>query len=174
MVEYIPKSVSIFHGETKEAKAAVDKIVDDFRARTTTVLALGTGAVAFFGVSDAPRHDELYGAALVAYALAVLVALWIFAPKMTRLNIAYDTAAAIESRGADITPDWLEWQYALGTQTAIREGIVRNVRISWAFIGVVVLTGLVVVLAGSSLISAPEPTPADPTQIEIISEGEHL
>jgi hypothetical protein len=82
------QSIEILYNESKAALDVIDQLLIRYRANTTTVLALGTGATTLFGFSSAPK-GVFFVATLVCYALGVLAALAIYAPQKWRDNI-YD------------------------------------------------------------------------------------
>lgn len=66
-------------------------VVSVRRTNSSALLAVSTGAVAFFGFSSGPRQPQFYWVAVGAYLAAVVLALLICVPIPSRVNVAYDT-----------------------------------------------------------------------------------
>ncbi|WP_157531235.1 hypothetical protein [Mycobacterium sp. IS-1496] len=164
------ETLKLYHQESKTARERVEGLIDKYRANTSTLLALATAAVAFFGFSDGPRQQGWYVTAVVAYGVAVAMAFWIFAPIPLRLNPAHNTRAALfEDPGRPLTPEEIYYGYAVGHQEAITEGL-KNCTGPFglanrfrALIGAIAL--LVVAASLSVAFGAAAPTP--PTHVII-------
>ncbi|WP_141751428.1 hypothetical protein [Rhodococcus sp. 1139] len=166
-----PASIQLFYEESKSARTLIDSALEKYRANTTTVLALATGATAFFGLSSSTKNELLYVSSLVAYGAAVFVALSIYLPTKRKVNVAYDTESIVNSNtGPAIPLTKFHWDYALGHQKAVSDGISlisgwRGLRSRFTIL--TSLTGLVVILAGLSIAFQPDAETPKPTHIVI-------
>ena len=60
-------TVKLYREESKAARDKVEGVLAQYRANTSTMLALATAAVAFFGFSTGPRQQVWYIVAMAAY-----------------------------------------------------------------------------------------------------------
>jgi hypothetical protein len=173
-VELNKDAVKVFYEEAKEASQSVDAALDRFRDNTTKVLALATGAAAFFGFEDSEKSG-LFFAALAAYAVAVLMALLIYWPKRWLVNVSGDLGdALVVPRANPVSATKVYLDLGRNYQTAHKENIHqirRKFGISDRFQLLVVFTALVVIFGGWNAAVNPKQSSNEPTRIEIV-EGE--
>ena len=87
MPQMHPDALKLFYEESKSAHAGVSDLLKQYRANTTTVLTLATGAATFFGFANSPK-GIFYVLSLTSYGLAVLLAATIYWPIPWRVNMA--------------------------------------------------------------------------------------
>lgn len=90
-----PDTAKPFYEESKAARAQVEALLDKYRTNTSTLLALASAAVAFFGFSNGPRQQFFYWISIGFYVLAVVAAFLISMPRPTKVNVAYNTAGEL-------------------------------------------------------------------------------
>lgn len=165
------ETVKLYREESKAARDKVEGLLDKYRANTSTLLALATAAVAFFGFADGPRDKTWYLIAVIAYIVAVGIAIWIYKPTQVSVNVANDTRDAIF---ADVdhpfTPQEINYAYAVAHQNAIAEGIATvagRFGLAHRFIALIVAIAVLVVAASLSVtFGSSAPTPATHVVIE--------
>ncbi len=193
----IPESVEAYYAETTEAHKYLLTILANYRANTTTLLAVATGAAAFFGFAASPK-GILFVLALIAYAVAATMAMWIFWPIGLPTNMAQN---AIRNMFEDPPPTDKQAKFRLTrlrqraiarAEQAIGGGYVRRkkdrrtnayvpvgglsgrlhaIGISWRFRALIVAVGFTVVFAGAnSILEQPKADPG-PTRV-IIEKGD--
>lgn len=168
-------TLKLFYEESKAARGQLEGLVERYRANTSTVLAIATAAVAFFGFSDGPRQPLLYWTAIAAYIAAAVLALWIYAPMPSKVNVAYNTADVLaDSDGwGPLTPLQIYYDYARGHQDACRTALTNVTRsggLAQRFRMLIVAVAVLVVAAsGSVMFGKSEPTA--PTRV-IVEQGE--
>jgi len=161
-------AVEVFYDESKAAHDFVDELVLRYRERTTTVLALATGAATFFGFSNTPK-GPFFVVALVAFGVAALVATVIYWPGPLRLNVAHDVEDALKKQATTSTK--LRWDLARGHQEAIqhsRSQIGGFWGLANKFRALLIATALVVVFAGfNSYLASRHATTTQPTHVVV-------
>jgi hypothetical protein len=167
------ETVKLYREESKAARDKVEGLLDKYRANTSTLLALATAALAFFGFADGPREATCYVIAVVAYIVAVGVAIWIYLPTPVLVNAASGTQEAIFSDpDHPFTPEEINYAYATAHQEAIAEGI-ATVTDRWGlanrFVGLIVAIAVLIVAASLS-VTLGESAPPAPTHV-IIEKG---
>jgi hypothetical protein len=161
-------TLKLFYEESKIAREKVEVLVEKYRSNTSTLLALATAAVAFFGFSEGPRQPVWYVVAMVGYGIAVAVAFWIYAPAPILANVAYDTQEALFADDA-FTPSEIYYAYAMGHQEAIkfaRDGVMKTFGVANRFRLLIFAIALLVIAASLS-VALGSPQPTHPTHIVI-------
>ncbi|WP_131829168.1 hypothetical protein [Mycobacterium numidiamassiliense] len=170
-VPMYPGSVSLFYEESKAARKDIADLLHRYRANTTAVLALATGAATFFGFSNSPK-GLFYLLSLSAYAVASFLAIAIYWPIPSRINPADHVADLL--RIEPVQPIKLQHDLALNYQSATAEAIkrVRGWRgLAAKFRGLLVATSLVVIFAGFNVyLESRSHTVPQPTHI-VIDKG---
>ncbi len=138
------RSIDILYNESKSALDAIDQLLIRYRTNATAVLALGTGATALFGFSNAPKC-LWFAATLSCYALGVIAALLIYAPRGWRDDIYDFLHANMHSKEP---PEKLQEGLVAAYQKAIKRG--RDLRVWRAaeFMVLLAATAGVVIFAG--------------------------
>ena len=160
----VPETVALYYDETRDAHAHLLEVIGRYRANTTTVLAIATGATAFFGFGAGGKGLWFY-LALAAYAAAALSAMVVFQPRGLRTNMAarFDDDLAI-------TPPLTSTEARLlilrDRQAAIGETELVVRTLSRWFRALIVLTALTVVCAGVN-VATDRPRSPEPTHIVI-------
>ena len=108
-----PDTVKLYYEESKAARGQIEGFLEKYRSNASTLLALSTAAVAFFGFSTGPRQVVFYWIAIGAYLLAVTSAFLIFKPIPMKINVAHDTAEELFIP-PPITPEKIYYDYARG------------------------------------------------------------
>lgn len=167
MAEVFLDTVKLYYEESKAARQQVEGLLDKYRANTSTLLTLGSAAVAFFGFSAGPRQPAFYAVAIVSYLVAVVVSLLIFVPIPMRLNVAYNTADQLDV-APPIGPEKIYYDYAVGHQEAIqaglrviegtRLGVANRFRLLMVAIAVLIVAASLSVVFGAEHAAPPEPT----------------
>lgn len=173
MVKLNRGAVEVFYEESKAASNGLDSILDDYRANTTKILALATGAAAFFGFEDSDKGWAFFGA-LGLYGVAVLLALAIYWPRAWRA----DAASGVEKLLANppggataVTETKLRFDLAVRYQSFFRS---NNQQLQgWKgvpslYSALVVLTAGVVLLGGLNAAVNPKESDDRPTRVEIV------
>lgn len=147
--------------------------VTTIRTNVTTILAFGTGAAAFFGLSGTQKHWP-YAVSLVCYGLASLVALGVYIPIHLKLNVVMGLGTAIK---ADPKADPISLNDALGQITSDRQTAIAAVGthlndgrlrgLGGRLVLVLVLVAASVLFAGANLLLPNSSSPATPTHIVI-------
>jgi hypothetical protein len=165
MAMVCPDTVKLYYEESKAARAQVEALLDKYRTNTSTLVALASAAVAFFGFSTGPRQPVFYWISIGFYVLAVAMSFLIFVPIPTKVNVAYNTAGALGGTAAPIIPAKLYYDYAVGHQNAIDHalkimdgtfGIANRFRALILVIAVLIVSASLSVAFGSE--QAPNPT----------------
>src|SRR5690349_12756584 len=118
MARVFPDTVKLYYEESKAARSQIEGLLEKYRSNASTLLALSTAAVAFFGFSTGPREVVFYWIAIAAYLVAVTMAFLIFKPIPMKINVAHDTARELFIP-PPITPEKIYYDYARGHQDAI-------------------------------------------------------
>jgi len=159
----------LYYEESKAASATIDLQVDAYRSRTTTVLALATGAAAFFGFADSGKGGW-FTAALVAYGVGVGFAFAIFWPKRWQVNVASDMEADLnDPPDGPITLTKAHYDLATGYQEAFQKNLAQLDKLCGVgdrFRALIVCTALVVIFGGVNVIE--NPSKSAPTKVEIV------
>ncbi|MEO5834505.1 MAG: hypothetical protein ABJA16_06535 [Nakamurella sp.] len=160
----IPETVDVYYTETTAAYTHLIEVIAKYRSNTTTVLALATGAAAFFGFADTDKQ-LMYYLALTAYGLAAISAMVIFTPRGLRTNMAGNFAQDLA-----ITPPLSSTEaklLILKDRQAAMADAESAIRTSSIFFRVlIVLTACTVVFAGVN-VALDRPDPTQPTHIVI-------
>jgi hypothetical protein len=167
MAMVCPDTAKLYYEESKAARAQVEALLDKYRTNTSTLLALASAAVAFFGFSTGPRQPVFYWISIGFYVLAVAVSFLIFVPIPTKVNVAYNTAGKLGA--ATIIPTKLYYDYAVGHQNAINHALKimdGTFGIANRFRGLIIAIGLLIVSASLSVALGSEQAP-NPTHIII-------
>ena len=117
-------TVKLYYEESKAAREQVESLLDRYRTNTSTLLALSTAAVAFFGFSTGPRQP-FYWIAIAIYLLAVFMSFFIFVPIPMKVNVGYNTGDEL-ALGPPMVPEKIYYDYALGHQDAITTALNLN------------------------------------------------
>jgi hypothetical protein len=170
MAAMYPKTVELFYAESKAAREALDSVLKDFRSNATTVLALATGAAAFFGFEDSSK-GPFYVAALVAYSVAAFAAARILWPRDWLMNPAVD----FESRLVDTTKPPLSdtkarFDLAHAHQVAFESNGASVATVTKWYQGLVGATAAVVLLAGMNVIRQKPEVPDKPTRVILVED----
>lgn len=164
--------MKLFYEESKATSQALLDLVGEYRANTTKVLALATGALALFGFEDSDK-GWWYIAALVAYAVGVGVALWIYLPVKWRLNPAQDVPEAVAAgRPLPVAKahfDLGRAHQANFTQNRMHMTGLKGIPVR--FTSLVIASALVIVCGGVNTITSDPPAPSSPTEIIILDES---
>jgi hypothetical protein len=164
MVRVYPDTVKLYYEESRAARAQIEGLLEKYRSNTSTLLALSTAAVAFFGFSTGPRQPIFYWIAIGSYLLAVTMAFLIFKPIPMRINVAQDTADELFVP-PPITPTNIYYDYARGHQDAIRHaqaivdgkfGIATRFRALIAAMAVLIVSASFSVILGSERPVSPQ------------------
>jgi hypothetical protein len=164
MAQVFLDTVKLFYEESKAARAQVEGLIDGYRTNTSTLLALASAAVAFFGFSSGPRQPVFYWIAIGSYLVAVATSFFIFKPIPTKVNVAFDTAHYLGA-GHQILPAKIYYDYACGHQDAIgyalavmdgKYGIANRFRLLVAAIALLIISASLSVVFGSQ--DSPGPT----------------
>lgn len=170
MAGMVTNTAKLFYEESKAAREHLDDVLTKYRDRCTVILTVATGAAAFFGFDDSEK-GPWFVAALAAYAVAAIFALWIHLPVPWLVNPAHDMAAALASAPTPVSLTKAYWDLALSHQKAIANNrIVINGRwgMSWRLQGLIAATAAVVVLAGVNVTTSDPAQPPEPTRIQIV------
>lgn len=165
-----PKTVELFYSESKAAREALDETYKQYRSQTTTVLALATGAAAFFGFEDSSKGGW-YVAALVAYGVGALLAALIFLPKKWLVNPAHDFQAVLSSPSVpNLSPTKATYDMAVAHQVAFATNRNTVENVARLYRGLVAATALVVILAGVNVVRQEPDVPDKPTRVILVEE----
>lgn len=114
-------TVRLYYEESNAARQQVEGLLEKYRANASTLLALASAAVAFFGFSSGPRQAACYWISIVAYLSAVALAFSIYVPLPWRVNVAYNTLKGLKA--TPILPEKAYLDYAQGHQEAINHAL---------------------------------------------------
>ncbi|MBV9097665.1 MAG: hypothetical protein JO079_06385 [Frankiaceae bacterium] len=164
-----PDTVELFFTESKDAATDLGDALKSYRSSVVTVLAVATGAAAFFGF-DKSSKGTYYVLALVAYGLAALAAVPILWPQGWMMNPASDFEAALAADPGMIKTK-AEYDLAIAYQKAWTNNakVIRSMS-SW-FQVTTLLVVAVVVLAGINATVQRPAVPDQPTHIVIDRQG---
>ncbi|KQU55495.1 hypothetical protein ASG84_22100 [Rhodococcus sp. Leaf278] len=168
---YDPETVELFYNESKSAADEIKAVIPSFRTNATVVLAIATGAAAFFGFDDASKQPILAYLALGSYAAAAVAAACIFLPKTVAYNVgrtSYDYVYPSDRNNVPAKGD-LQLDYARQWQSGITATAASVKSVASYFTWLVVLVVAAVIFAGLSVTYGPETTP-QPTEITIKDE----
>jgi hypothetical protein len=168
-----PETVKLYYEESKAARAQVEALLDKYRTNTSTLLALASAAIAFFGFSTGPRQPVCYWISIAFYGLAVAVSFLIFVPIPTKVNVAYNTAGALAGPAAPIIPTKLYYDYAVGHQNAINHALKivdGKFGIATRFRALIIAVAVLIVSASLSVALGTE-RPPNPTHV-IVDRGQ--
>ena len=168
MAEVWPDTVELYYEESKAARAQIEALLDKYRTNTSTLLALASAAVAFFGFYTGPRQQFCYWISIGSYVLAVATSFLIFKPIPTRINVAFNTARKL-GKTETILPTKLYYDYARGHQDAIAyEGKVLDGTLGIATRFRVLIVAIVVLIVSASLsVALGSEQAASPTHVII-------
>lgn len=147
-------TIKLYYEESKAARALVEGQIDKYRANTSTLLALASAAVAFFGFSTGPRQSVFFWIAIASYLVAVVTSFFIFKPIPAKVNVAFDTADHL----GEMLPEKLYYDYARGHQDAIghalavldgKFGVATRFRLLVAAIALLILSASLSVVLGA-------------------------
>ncbi|MGW0158470.1 hypothetical protein ACWDUN_04010 [Mycobacterium sp. NPDC003323] len=164
MAQVLLDTVKLFYEESKSARALVEGQIDKYRANSSTLLALATAAVAFFGFSTGPRQQVFFWIAICAYLAAVAMAFLIFKPIPAKVNVAFDTDVHL-AVSPPVSREQIYYNYACGHQDAIghalgvldgKFGVAKRFRILIAAIALLIIAASLSVIFGTQ--GAPGPT----------------
>lgn len=167
-------TLELYREESKAARDKVEGVLAQYRANTSTMLALATAAVAFFGFSTGPRQQVWYIVAMAAYLCAVGLAFSIYAPTAVLVNVAADTQEALfADPDHPLLPEEIQYGYAVGHQ----EGIAAAIATVTGRFGLanrfraLILAIAVLVVAASASVAFGTTAPATPTRV-VIEKGQ--
>lgn len=164
-------SLKLFYEESRAAREGVDALLAQYRSNTTTVLTLATGAAAFFGFADSPK-GLWFSLALLAYAVAVVIAVSLYWPTDWKVNVASQVQGE-PGRGELLTPSKLMYDLGVGNQKmyqANADKVRGKSGIAARFNMLIVAAGLVVLLASvNTLLVEGEKSP-EITRVQIVEE----
>jgi hypothetical protein len=164
-------TVKLYYEESKAARQQVESLLDKYRTNTSTLLALSTAAVAFFGFSTGPRQPVFYWVTIAVYLFAVFTAFFIFVPIPTKVNVAYNTGDEL-ALGPPMVPEKIYYDYALGHQDAITHALKvldGKLGIATRFRILIAAIATLIVAASLSVVFGAQDTPG-PTHV-IIDRG---
>lgn len=169
MANVHPDTVELFFTESKSASDELADALKSYRSNVVTVLAVATGAAAFFGF-DKSSKGTYYVLALIAYGLAALAAIPILWPKGWMMNPASDFEDALATDPGMIKTK-AQYDLAVGYQKAWSNNheVIRS--ISRWFEVTIMLVVAVVVLAGINSTVQHPAVPDKPTHIVIDRQG---
>jgi hypothetical protein len=168
VAEVFLDTVKLYYEESKAARVQVEGLLDKYRTNTSTLLALASAAVAFFGFSTGPRQPVFYWISIGFYLLAVATAFFIFVPIPMKVNVAYNTAAELIVE-PPIIPPKIHYDYAVGHQEAIEHALKAmdgRFGIATRFRVLIVAIAVLIVSASLSVVLGAQPAP-NPTHIII-------
>lgn len=160
-----PDTVELFFTESKNASDELGDALKNYRSNVVTVLAVATGAAAFFGF-DKSSKGVFYALALGAYAAAALAAIPILWPFEWKTNPASDFKAALADQPGMIKTK-AQYDLAVAYQAIWQhnEKLIRS--ISRWFQITTLLAVAVVLLAGINATVQHPAVPDKPTHIVI-------
>ena len=184
-------ALDIYYAEATTAHTHLIEVIGNYRKNTTTLLAVATGAATFFGFADSAK-GPLYVLALVVYALAAVLTLWIFLPIGLSTNMAFEADRKIDdgivtaaAARADVLDNrlWAIRQAEIAI-TGIRgstrsEYLTANTvdgaatvsppryGIAFRFRALIAAVTLTTILAGANTVVEKPATPTEPTHIII-------
>jgi hypothetical protein len=168
MAQVFPDTVKLYYEESRAARAQIEGLLEKYRGNTSTLLALSTAAVAFFGFSTGPRQPVFYWIAIGSYLLAVTMAMLIFKPIPMKINVARDTAQELFVP-PPISPTKIYYDYARGHQDAISHAqaiVDGKFGVATRFRTLIAAIAVLIVAASFSVILGSE-QPASPTHVII-------
>jgi len=167
---YDPETIELFYTESKSAVDEIKGVIPKFRTNTTVVLAITTGAAAFFGFDDAAKHPIFGLLALAAYAVAAIVAAVIYLPKNVVYNVAGKSEDYVYTHNPDRVPSKgdLQLDYARQWQEGITKTESQVQFVASLFVTLVLLVVSAVVFAGLAVTLGAEPAESPTEPIEVI------
>ncbi len=179
MASLWPDTTKVFFDESKAAREQVDTL-DEYRSNTTKVLALATGALTLYGIEDGTK-GAWFLAAVIAYGLAAVAAVSVYAPVRWTVNVAHDMVTREKGKLRtsdpifDMKTSVAQYYLGRGHQIAIRTNLDRLEK--WngparRFRASALLTALTIVFDALNLwadrdTEAPDP---EPTRVILIDE----
>jgi hypothetical protein len=164
-----PETVELFYEESKAARQGLDEVIRQYRTNTTAVVALATGAATFFGLEQSVK-GPFYVAALIAYALAVLVGATIYLPWSWVRNAAHDMGDALLGTAPPMPITKAHFDLAMAHQLGFSKNLKSIVKVSRLYRVLLALTALVIILAGVNTTQEAPDAPDEPTRVILMEE----
>jgi len=168
MAKVFLDTVKLYYEESKAAREQAEGLLEKYRTNTSTLLALASAAVAFFGFSTGPRQLVFYWISIGFYVVAVAISFLIFKPIPMKLNVAYNTAQGLAVRPL-VMPAKIYYEYAVGHQAAVKHALNAmdgRFGIATRFRALIVAIAVLIVSASLSVALGSEQTP-NPTHVII-------
>lgn len=165
-----PETLELFYDEAKAEADGLLDTVKNYRSSSTTVLALATGAAAFFGFEDSAKGGW-YAVALVFYAVAALLAVLIHQPRGWRQGAVVGLDRVLASPNPGISVDQARFDLGRLHVKHFEANLERVGRVAALFKYLLAATALVIICAGINATVEKPDAPEKPTRV-IIEEAE--